>query len=244
MVKKRSKKEDNNSIVTLAVTLAVVFIAALWIFSSMREPCPECEICEVCQAPECPVCETSVCPPPDCPQVSCPDCPVCDQCEECPEANGTRIVYKYVCDDTRIVDNANLCSVSADSVFEPVKTNEEGTLIEEVTVKPSCVYGKNGASVRFQIGSIAETINYQVKNDPDADWETVFSESYLFDGFRTISFRNVSDTYIKGDFGVPLGGVYLFRIEFKYGASGDIEHSNEHVIDTRPSSSYMATKCG
>jgi len=87
-----------------------------------------------------------------CPE--CPDCPECPECGDCPKVveyrNSTQT--RYVCQDNTIVDDPDEC-FSREELPElnPVLTNEAGTLIKNVEVKPACVGGFRGGYIYYEV---------------------------------------------------------------------------------------------
>lgn len=205
--------------------MRLVFACIILLLLSSCRSCPDC----VCQASDC----------------RCPDleCPACEQSEfnldKCPKIIITKNVTftKYVCADTRVVEKLSDCSPLSMLNYTPIDTNENGTLIEYVTVEPACVYGARGGAVRFKVGSIASRIELQTRTT--ADYRTVYADTNLYQGTRYFSIGQNSKT----DFFIPENNGYLFRIVFFFPSYNLTQYSNEHVIDTRPGSQYSLKIC-
>lgn len=217
------KKEDMPYIISFVVIVIVLVFA--FIFQRPAE-CPEC--------PEC-ICE------------KCPDCIM--DCSLCPEKTKTKTetitVTKYVCPDNRIVDNVDDCETipeaELDTDFEPILTNEEGTSIINVTLKPACIKGKNGGLVYFKIGVIPKDIVFEVKEDVNQEYREIYKMDGLFDKYKY--FEICDECTTDADFNLEKNRVYLFRLRFNMTVLNKVYYSNEHIINTNPESSYMTKIC-
>jgi len=185
---------------------------------------------------------------PDCPECRCEKCPDCVMdCSLCPEKTKTETVTttitKYVCPDERIVDNIDDCAYEPElnTDFNPILTNEEGTSIVNVTLKPACVKGKNGGFVYFKTGVISRDITFEVKEDVNQEYKEVFKISNLRE--RYTQFEICDECTSSADFNLDKNKIYLFRLKFNMTVFDKVYYSNEHIIDTNPESSYMTKKC-
>ncbi len=217
------KKEDMPYITSFVVIVIVLVFA--FIFQKPAE-CPEC--------PEC-ICE------------KCPDCVM--DCSLCPEKTKTETetitLTKYVCPDKRVVDNSNECEtipeIELNTYFEPILTNEEGTSIVNVTVKPACIKGKNGGFVYFKTGVLPKDIAFEVKEDVNQEYKEVYKMDGLFERYKY--FEICDECTTDADFNLEKNKVYLFRLRFNMTVLNKVYYSNEHIINTNPESSYMTKVC-
>ena len=208
---------------------------ALWIPDSGLRPAPECPDCVCPEQNECPVVE---CPEPqECPEP--PECPEIDY-NDCPTIVITKnvTVHRYVCPNGLVMDNPEECFPDLSTNLTPIKTNENGTLIESVTVEPACIYGLNGGVVQFKVGSIASEIWFQAKEDGEY-WNVHYLQN-LYEGTK---YFVIADKKGNADFSLDKNKVYLFRIQFRIAAYNETQYSNEHLIDTRTGSGYTVKKC-
>lgn len=204
-----------------------LFVLSLFLISGCTKEvilqCPECEECP--PAEECPVVE--------CPELDCSACPPSVETE-------TVNVTTYVCSDRSLVEDPADCFKEVTYDFVPITTNEEGTYVEEVKLATACVKARQGGSVYFKVGSVPEEINFQVKDSPDKPYTTLYTSAGLFANYNYFAICKSCTGY--GEFQLQPGKVYLFRMSFDYG-KGDVQYSNEHIIDTRDGSDYMTKKC-
>ena len=217
------KKENMPYIISFAVIVVVLIFA--FIFQRPAE-CPDC--------PEC-ICE------------KCPDCIM--DCSLCPEKIKTETetitITKYVCPDERVVDNADECETIPETElntdFEPILTNEEGTSIVNVEVKPACIKGRNGGLVYFETGVLPKDIVFEIKEDVNQEYKEIYKMDGLFDQYK---YFEICDECIGGaDFNLEKNKVYLFRLRFNMTVLNKVQYSNEHIINTNPESSYMTKIC-
>jgi len=180
-------------------------------------------------------------------QLECPECPKveCTPCPPCPELKE---VTKYVCQDNTVVDNKEDCATSAeqgtaieDIPYNPVTTNEEGTYISSAIIKVGCYRGMNAAVMSFNINVLADKIKFQVKENLDEEFKTV----YEMDGVNSASrYAVICDSCYSGDFQLKKDKQYLARIEFDLTSLFNTkQYSNEHIVDTRETSDYMTRIC-
>ncbi len=183
---------------------------------------------------ECPDC---ICPDSECPVVEC-SCPEAD----CPECSLSSSVTKYVCPDETVVDDKADCFKQEEQEsMVPKMTNEDGSLVKNVSISPACVYGLNGGKVLFEVGSFANEIEVQAKGYGDAEFKTVLTESNLFEGVRYFTIEEAK--YPKGDFKLEPGTQYVVRLKFLMSSYGEPRYSNEHLVDTRTSSEFLKKDC-
>lgn len=179
--------------------------------------------------------------PVECPQVTCEECPQLTT-EEIPE-NQSEVV-KYVCLGTNaIADDPTQCTPEPQErevpSFVPLTTNEEGTFIKNVTAKPSCIDGLNGGLIFYDIGRLPKTTTVEVKTVDD--YETVYTKSPgIYSSY--VSFV-ICDTCSEGDFQLRPGTAYLLRVQFDLGVLGGVQYSNEHIVNTTPTSPYLTKIC-
>ncbi|MBU3942285.1 MAG: hypothetical protein KKF74_05210 [Nanoarchaeota archaeon] len=217
------KKEDIPYIISFVVIVIVLVFA--FIFQKPAE-CPECDEC-IC--------------------VKCPDCVM--DCSLCPEKTKTETetitVTKYVCPDETIVDNPDECEniheAELNTNFEPILTNEEGTSIINVTLKPACIKGKNGGFVYFKTGVLPKDVKFEIKDVINKEYREILSMDGLFEKYK---YFEICDECKGGaDFNLEENKVYLFRLKFNMTVLNKIQYSNEHIINTNPESDYMTKKC-
>jgi len=187
---------------------------------------------------------------PDCPECICEKCPdgVMD-CSLCPEKTKTETetitVTKYVCPDETVVDNADECikeqETGLDVGFEPILTNEEGTSIVNVEVKPACIKGRNGGFVYFKTGVLPKDVIFEIKDDVSKEYREVFSMKGLFNQHKY--FEICDECKGDADFNLEKNKVYLFRLKFNMTVIDKVQYSNEHIINTNPESDYMTKVC-
>ena len=181
-----------------------------------------------------------------CPIFECPECPL--ECD-CQVNTKTKEVFKYVCEDGFVANSKDECFALRDVEFDPITTNENGTPIQFVTVRPFCTNNyHNGGHIRFSINRVAQNISFQVKEHPEQDWLTLDVIQGTIEGN---TFFGICDSCKDRDFQLLPGRVYLFRMMFditkpssypiKY--PEELIYSNEHIIDTREKSDYMREDC-
>lgn len=223
-MKKGIFKKENMPLIIFFIVIVIVLVFA-FIFQRPSE-CPECSECR---------CE------------KCPDCVM--DCSLCPEKTKTETVTttitEYICTDKRVVDNPDKCEnipeTELNTDFEPILTNEEGTSIVNVTLKPACIKGKNGGFVYFKTDIISRDITFEVKEDVNQEYKEVFKISNLRE--RYTQFEICDECTSGADFNLDKNKIYLFRLKFNMTVLDKVQYSNEHVINTNPESSYMTKKC-
>lgn len=187
--------------------------------------------CSKQEVVECPVVEEK-----ECATIECPECEECASCEA-----QVKEVVKYVCPDEKEVDSKEDCFKKPEVIFTPITTNEEGTIINSVIVKPSCVKGINGGQAYYDLGANSDSISFQVKEKVEEGFWTVYSAPTVTKKYVGFGICNGCSI---GDFQLEPESQYLFRIEFDLtNTFGKKIYSNEHVIDTRTDSEYMAKEC-
>ncbi|GAG18202.1 unnamed protein product, partial [marine sediment metagenome] len=195
---------------------------------------------------------TKKCPTTEeiCPDI--PECPPCNlDCSDCPTIvtyrNITYTITKYICpDNNKIVDSIDDCEKPIPLSIPPRTSNEVGTVIENVTVKPTCVNGINGGLVFFKVGTIPSNIVFQLKEEG-----TYYKEKYSFSGlltgykyFTICGEEDGEGCKFTGDFYIEKNKIFLFRAMFNQTSRyGELQYSNEHIIDTTPDSEYLSKKC-
>ncbi len=187
---------------------------------------------------------------PDCPECICEKCPDCVMdCSLCPEKTKTETetitVTKYVCPDETVVDNADECikeqETGLDVGFEPILTNEEGTSIVNVEVKPACIKGRNGGLVYFKTGVLPKDVSFEIKEDINQEYKEIYKMNGLFDQYKY--FEICDECKGDADFNLEKNKVYLFRLKFNMTVIDKVQYSNEHIINTNPESDYMTKVC-
>lgn len=176
----------------------------------------------------------------ECPECTCPDC-------VCPESQTTTVT-KFVCPDGSVVSSSSECileeveeeteEVYTEPSVDLVKTNEEGTLIQEVTVKPSCVSGEDGIYIYYTRGGELETTTYQIK-EFGQEYQDVMAVSNIKEATRY--FAICSGKCYSGNYQLEPGKIYVFRLKFEL--EDGTEYSNEHLIDARQGSRYIGRGC-
>lgn len=218
--------EPNKKFISVLLILLIV-IALILIFKLTRK-CPGTE--EIC---------------PD-----IPECPSCNlDCSKCPEIVKyqyiTNTTTKYICPNKRIVDNIDDCE-KPKQISVPLRTdNEKNTVIQNVTVKATCVSGINGGLIFFKVGTIPYNIAFQTKEE-GASYEETYSFSGLLTGYKYFTICKEDEETCKGisDFYIKKNKIFLFRVMFNQTSRfNKLEYSNEHIIDTTADSEYFDEKC-
>ncbi len=213
----------------ISVLLIFLIIIALILVFKLTKKCPG---------------TTEICP-------DIPECPSCNlDCSECPEIVKyqyiTNTTTKYICANKRVVDNVDDCE-KAKQISVPLKTkNEENTVIENVTVKPTCVKGINGGLIFFEVGTIPSTIAFQTKEEDDTTYEEKYSFSGLLTGYKYFTICGDEETSCKktSDFYIEKNKIFLFRAMFNQTSRhGRLEYSNEHLVDTTADSEFFIKEC-
>ena len=172
------------------------------------------------------------------------ECPTCEE-KKCPEVTcpAEKEVTKYVCQDNSIVDKIEDCGKKAaeDKLYTPITTNEAGSYINGVTIKSGCYRGMNTAVMSFDIGVLADKINFQVKESPDEEFKTLYEMNGVNKATR---YAIICDNCYSGDFQLKNNKQYLARIEFDLTSLFKTkQYSNEQIIDTRATSEFMTKIC-
>jgi len=174
---------------------------------------------------------------------------VCKQdCSLCPATIIQRnvTVTKYICPDGKQVDNAALCGTSAPNIFSgftPSTVNEEGTVIEEFTVRPAC-RGFNALEIHYKTGTSSPAVTVQVKDAPESDWRDVTTytggaaDHYIYGVFCENKCTSL------GEFFLAPRKPYLVRVKFDFQkVYGNDQYSNEYVIDATEKGEYLTNLC-
>jgi hypothetical protein len=194
--------------------------------------CANCPDCRCPEQRECPATAAGNCTPSPGPD---------NEFNNCPKITITKNITftKYVCPDGRVFNSPDDCMPQAEPAnLQPVLTNENGTMVKNVTVEPACIYGENGGIVTFKVGSIAKDIWIQVKTD--GDYRDVYHTTNLYEGVKYFA---ISDSQIPTDFKLGRGLIYLMRVKFSIISINKTQYSNEHLVDARLTSAYMTKKC-
>lgn len=158
-------------------------------------------------------------------------------------------VRKYVCSDGSIVNKAAECPIEESRPIEEeikipllVKTNEQNTVIENVSVTPACPNAVNGGRIFFEVGTVPSGIEFQLK-EIGQKYSTVFKKHGLYEGQVYFAIcEKCRGSQI--DFKLRSDKVYILRLMFNQSiVYSAIEYSNEHLIDTRAESKYMLKLC-
>lgn len=187
--------------------------------------CPEC-VCNKSAATQCQSCNGSA-------------GITQNELDRCPKITIVKNLTftKYVCPNGMIVDLVDDCFPVNDTNVAPVTTNEIGTFIQTVAVKPACVYGMNGGIVQFLLDSVAKDIWFQVRDT--GEYKDVYHIQNLYTGNK---YFVISDRIGNAEFKLLRNNIYLFRMKFRM-APNQTQYSNEHIIDTRTGSKYMLKQC-
>ncbi len=119
-----------------------------------------------------------------------------------------------------------------------IKTNEDNTVILNVTVKPACINGQNGGQIFFKVDTVPKNIEVEIKSE---EYETVYERSGVYAGY--LSFV-ICDSCRGGDFRLNPDDIYILRMRFdQTPVYGRIEFSNEQLIDARIDSPFLAKQC-
>ncbi|PIN69131.1 hypothetical protein COV93_06805 [Candidatus Woesearchaeota archaeon CG11_big_fil_rev_8_21_14_0_20_43_8] len=116
----------------------------------------------------------------------------------------------------------------------------EGSNFYEITVKGSCQPGTkhNAVYVQYKLSTPANS-SFQIREESETDYKTIFSFGPLFGVEKTISICEkciLMDTpIIKPD------KKYYLRLESNF--KGDITYSGNYLIDTNYNSEIMQIKC-
>lgn len=170
-------------------------------------------------------------------------CPVCNQSvlmSEC--ANETEVVTLVVCEDGRVVGELSECSLAFhDVTYEPVTSNQEGTLITEFKVEPACINGNKGGSIYYEVKSPADSVEFQVKQ-PGGEYGVMLEQKGLFYAYRKFTICGKKCPW-GGDFGLKENSTHVLRIGFVRSSFNRTEYTNEYVIDLNPGSEFMEKSC-
>lgn len=210
----------------LTMITLISMVLVLVIVTSCTTQCPECS---------CPDCPENQCPVSECVQ----DCSLCPKNIETKtvevEVPVEKIVYKYVCADSTIVDKASECS--ADNGEEASGTD----LISSFELDPACIYGYNGGEIHFKLESITNQTIIQVR-EKGKDFEDVAEiDTSYFESTR--SFIINSKNIINSDFHLEKGNVYEIRARFYFPAFNTVQYSDIYEVDTNEGSEYLAKIC-
>ncbi|MCK5139405.1 MAG: hypothetical protein KAK00_08450 [Nanoarchaeota archaeon] len=191
---------------------------------------------------------------------------ICDKDEEFEESSRIVIIEKeppeiiekevkvieYVCSDGSVVDDISNCPIEESQPIEEVveekivipellTTNEEDTVIEEVTVDTACISGENGGKIFFKVGTVPSEIVFQIK-EAGGEYSDVFIRGGVYEQF---SYFAICDSCwgTQIDFKLKPDKVYVLRVVFDQTVYNRTEYSNEHLIDTREESEYMTKIC-
>ncbi len=200
------------------------------------------------------ICDTDEPEPVEECETDCTQCPI--DCSACDVQEVE--VLRYVCSDGNVVASSKDCKlaeviapepVKLTVPFKPITTNENNTPIEFVRVRPFCAGYKDGGNIYFSINRVSRNISFQVKESPDEGYKTVYT---IPGTIKDNIFFAVCNNCYDADFPLPPDKVYLFRMKFditkqtQYDFEKTIPeyiYSNEHIIDTREGSDYIALDC-
>ncbi len=185
-----------------------------------------------------------------CEPTECPTCPTCSlDCDTCPEKikEVPVTVKKYVCPDERVVDSEDDCFETELLPFTPITTNEDGTAITSLEVKPACIAGVNGGGVYIEVGTLPSEVKFEIKESGGV-YKEVSNFPGLYKHSKYFTICSAIDTgcqaMVDASFYLEKSKVYLFRAVFdQTEIYGKLEYSNEHIIDTRSTSDYLLKRC-
>jgi len=217
--------KDDSRRMLLYFLVAIIAIVVLFVWYISSDECPDCNCSEV---PECPGCELD--------------------CSSCPEkivANTSIVeVVRYVCENGDVFDSKDDCFKADDFEYDPVMTNEiNGTVIENVSVRPACVNGYSGGEIYFSVGTVPKKAYAEFKSD--GDFETLYSFDGAYDGYFyfTVCSKDNKKCQDQASFYLELGKPYVFRLKFDQSVYNRTEYSNEHIVDARADGDYATKKC-
>lgn len=231
----------------LKIYIWLVFVVALAIFS-----CSSNKI--ICNSPYIQVGESccldknndKIC---DSEEKECPEKEF--DCSLCPPNVVTEtkevFVYRYFCEDGREVNSSDECRPQyEDVIFEPVTTNENGTVIEKFSIRSACRSGINGMELYYKVGTVPDKLEVEVKNFPEEPFRVVYTkekppfENYVYGIFCIEGCPNTAD------FTLEPGKKYLVRIKFDYTTiypDKKRQLTNEHVADATKNGEYTLKLC-
>ncbi|MBW2970575.1 hypothetical protein KY320_00280 [Candidatus Woesearchaeota archaeon] len=170
-------------------------------------------------------------------------CPVCNESPQqgsCP--NSTEVVTLLVCQNGKVVGSPNMCEPYSGMLdYEPVLTNEQGTLISKVEVKPACINGKIGGSIYYEVEAPSNIVAYELK-EPGSEYEDIIVTDGLFHTYKYFMICTERCPY-TGDFRLQANHTYVLRLRFERPLNNRTEYSNEHFINLLPGSEYMSKWC-
>ena len=202
--------------------IALMIVLLVFVVGCVVE-CPECDTCP----------EPEACPTTECPKLDCSDCPVVK--EEVPVET-----IKYQCADGSVEDSLEDCTEEEEPPeLVPITTNQEGTYVENASYRPACRESVNAAELYFEVGRIPDTYEIQVRQAA-TDYSTVLTKPGLFQKYLYARVCNGCGTH-GDDITLELNKLYLLRFAFDY--DGDMQYSNELLIDTRSRSDIMGKDC-
>jgi len=210
--------------------ITIIFLVILIIFVAfkMAEKCPDVK-CSTCpEVKECPACEL--------------DCTSCPATTKYLNITTTR----YVCQDKRVVENADDCFKKLTYDFIPVTTNEANAAgIVYANATPAC-QRYNSVQVKFKLKSAPGNITYQIKEEVGGEWKKALGTNGVYEDTKFFPICDASDSKCMnyGEFAFTKDRVYLLRVMFNQSkVYSQIDYSNEHVIDTREGSEYLQKTC-
>lgn len=181
-------------------------------------------------------------------QAECPelDCSLC--AAEVVTRNVTNTVTKFICTSSgAVVENPDDCSKAAGNAFdeyEPVVTNENGTVINLFTTRTACRDGHNAIEFHWNLGSTAQASEIQIKEAPEDEWETVYTydesavDKFIYGVFCNNYCTSATDFYLDPD------KAYLVRGRFNYNRLyEEYQYSNEHLVDATSEGEYKKKLC-
>lgn len=126
------------------------------------------------------------------------------------------------------------------TVPELITTNEEGTQIETVSLRPACISGNNGGEIFFKVRSVPKGISFQMKEGTE-EYGDILKLKGLYQQYI---YFTICEDCKGGEFRLEPDKTYTFRIQFnRTGVYKKFEYSNEHLIDTGNESKYMLKVC-
>jgi len=190
------------------------------------------------------VCDKDETEESDCPEFDCDSCPpkIVSDTEQIE-------ITRYVCPDGETtVEDVDDCAEASEPVveFTPITTNEDDqSVLLEFRVRPACRGGYNAMEIYFNVGTAANDLELQIKDDPDAEWRTLHEfSSPVFEKYLYGVFCGSACTQ-NADFFIEPGKKYLLRGVFDYRETSweSVFRSNEHVMDATADGEYMTKLC-
>jgi hypothetical protein len=166
-------------------------------------------------------------------------------CSLCPPQFVTQkeqvIVYRYVCANQTVMENAKDCGtqvVSDANLFDP-NTEQDAAYIRGFSVRPACRGQFTAAELHLTLAQPPSLITFQIMDDPKGSFRDVGTVEAVSDVFYYIGFCSGCSKLTDAE--VPANGAYVVRAQLTYPERKVF--TREYLVDATAAGEFGKKTC-